>query len=148
MFKTHTCIYSLFLKYLLYDELLTTYLTFNTKDLCLPGIESHTVTPADMVTYIKIYHFSSPCIEIFTWIEPPLIEHFCYKTTFSLSQKWPFNTGLTVLVVFFLSKLIVVLQYLPVQQTQSLQGINYVNPQSLQFCWLGHVCTFDIYQGD
>jgi hypothetical protein len=40
--------------------------------------------------------FSCPVIENFIWIEPLLRRHFSYKTTFSLSQRWPLNTGLTL----------------------------------------------------
>jgi hypothetical protein len=50
-----------------------------------------TVKPA--VTCIK----RSPCpvIENFKWIEPLLRGHLSYKTTSSLSWRWPLNTGLT-----------------------------------------------------
>jgi hypothetical protein len=40
--------------------------------------------------------FSCPVIEHFIWIEPFLRGHLSYKATFSLSQRWPHNTGLTV----------------------------------------------------
>jgi hypothetical protein len=33
---------------------------------------------------------------IFIWIEPLLRVHLSYKATFSLSQMWPLNTGLSV----------------------------------------------------
>jgi hypothetical protein len=33
---------------------------------------------------------------IYRWIEPLLWGHLSYKANFSLSQRWPLNTGLTV----------------------------------------------------
>ena len=41
------------------------------------------------VTCIKRSPFSCPVIENFIWIEPFLRDH-----TFSLTQRWPLNTGL------------------------------------------------------
>ena len=41
--------------------------------------------------------FSCPDMENFIWIEPLLRRHLSSKTTFSLSQMWPLNTGLSVL---------------------------------------------------
>jgi hypothetical protein len=41
-------------------------------------------------------HFSCLVIDNFIWIEPLLRGHLSYKDTFSLSQRWPLNTGLTV----------------------------------------------------
>jgi len=41
-------------------------------------------------------YFSCPFIENFIWIEPLLRGHLSYKATFSLSQRWPLNTGLTL----------------------------------------------------
>ena len=38
-----------------------------------------------------------PVIENFIWIEPLLRGHLSQKATVSLSQRWPLNTGLTVL---------------------------------------------------
>ena len=40
--------------------------------------------------------FSFPVIECFIWIGPLLRDHLSYKATFSLSQRWPLNKGLTV----------------------------------------------------
>ena len=57
----------------------------------------HTVKPARAVTSIKRSTFSCPVIENFILIEP-LLNHLQYKATFSLSQRWPLNTGLTVFV--------------------------------------------------
>ena len=54
------------------------------------------VKPAHAVTCIKRSHFSCPVIENFIWIEPLLRCHLSYKATFSLSQRWPLDTGLTV----------------------------------------------------
>jgi hypothetical protein len=45
---------------------------------------------------IKRLPFSCPFTKIFTWIEPLLRGHLSYKATFSLSLKWPLNTGLTI----------------------------------------------------
>ena len=55
-----------------------------------------TVKPAHAVTCIRKSPFSSPVIEYFIWIEPLLRGHLCCKASFSLSQRWPLNTGLTV----------------------------------------------------
>jgi len=60
----------------------------------------YTVKPANAVTSIK----QSPVLkghnflvlsEYFIWIEPLLRGHLSYKTTFSASQRWPLNIGLT-----------------------------------------------------
>ena len=55
-----------------------------------------TVKPVQAVTCIKSSPFSCPVTENFIWIEPLLRGHFSYKTIFSLSQRWPLNTGLTL----------------------------------------------------
>ena len=55
-----------------------------------------TVKPAHAVTCIKRSPFSCPVIENFIWIEPLLRGHLYSKVTFSLSQLWPLNTGLTI----------------------------------------------------
>ena len=49
-------------------------------------------------TYMRGYHkwalaHSSSCS---IWIVPLLRGHLSYKATFSLSQRWPLNTGLTI----------------------------------------------------
>jgi hypothetical protein len=44
---------------------------------------------------LKGHLFLFPVIENFIWKEPLLRVHLSYKTTFSLSQMWPLNTGLT-----------------------------------------------------
>jgi hypothetical protein len=49
------------------------------------------------VTCIKRSPFSCPVIDNFIWIEPLLRGHLSYKTTSSLFQRWPLNTGLSVL---------------------------------------------------
>ena len=46
------------------------------------------------VTCIKRSSF--PDIENLIWIEPLLRGHLFYKATFSLSQIWPLNTGMTI----------------------------------------------------
>ena len=58
----------------------------------------YTVKPAHVVTSIKQSHFSCPVIENFIWIEPLLRGHLSYQAIFSLTQRWPLNTGLTVYV--------------------------------------------------
>jgi hypothetical protein len=50
-------------------------------------------------TCIKRSPFACPVIEHFIWIEPLLRGHLSYKVAFSLSQRWPLNTGLTVLLI-------------------------------------------------
>jgi hypothetical protein len=66
--------------------------------------QTHTVKPARAVTSIKQspvlkgHIFSCPVVEHFIWIEPLLRGHLSYKANFSLSQRWPLNTGLTVYV--------------------------------------------------
>jgi hypothetical protein len=57
------------------------------------------VKPAHAVTCIKRSPFSCPVIDNFILIEPLLRGHQFYKTTFSLSQWWPLNTDLTVLII-------------------------------------------------
>jgi hypothetical protein len=47
-------------------------------------------------TCIKRSPFSCLVIVNFIWIEPLLRSHLSWKTTLSLSQRWPLNTGLTV----------------------------------------------------
>jgi hypothetical protein len=54
------------------------------------------VKPDHAVTCIKRTHYSFPVIENSIWIEPLLRGHMSCKATFSLSQSWPPNTGLTV----------------------------------------------------
>jgi len=58
----------------------------------------HTVKPAHAVTCIKRspFSFSFPVIEHFIQIEPLFRGHLSHKSTFSLFQSWPLNTGLTV----------------------------------------------------
>ena len=58
-----------------------------------------TVKPAYVVTSIKQSPFSCPVIKMFILIEPLLRGHLSWKATFSLSQLWPLNTGLTVYVL-------------------------------------------------
>jgi hypothetical protein len=70
----------------------------------------NTVKPAHMVTSIKRSHFSCPITENFIWIEPILRGHLPYKATFSLSHRWPLNTGLTMLIfleLYFVQQLLV-----------------------------------------
>ena len=43
--------------------------------------------------------FSCPAIGNLIWIEPLLKGYLSYKATFSLSQIWPLNTGLTVYLI-------------------------------------------------
>jgi hypothetical protein len=50
------------------------------------------------VTCIKSLPFSCPVIYNFILIEPVLRGYLSYNATFSLSQRWPFNTGLTVYI--------------------------------------------------
>jgi hypothetical protein len=47
--------------------------------------------------YLKIT-FSWSVIGVFIWTEPLLRGHLSYKATFSLSQRWPLNTGTTVYI--------------------------------------------------
>ena len=67
------------------------------------------VQPAHVVTTVKQPYIAShlylkvtfycPVLEIFIWIEPLLRSHLSYKDTFSLSQRWPLNTGLTTVQI-------------------------------------------------
>ena len=50
---------------------------------------------ACIFTFI-LYIYICLVIENFIWNEPLLRDHLSYKATFSLHQKWPLNTGLTV----------------------------------------------------
>ena len=66
-------------------------------NVCLETIHIiYTVKPAHAVTCIKRSPFSWPVIENFIWIEPLLRGHLSYKATFSVSQRWPLITGLTI----------------------------------------------------
>jgi hypothetical protein len=56
-----------------------------------------TVKPAYAVTCIKRSSFSCLVIESSICIEPLLRGHLSYKATFSLFQRWPLNTGLTII---------------------------------------------------
>ena len=48
--------------------------------------------------YLKVI-FSFPVMENFIRIEPLLRSHLSYKANFSLSHRWPLNTGSTVCIV-------------------------------------------------
>jgi len=52
-----------------------------------------TVKPAHAVSCIRRSHISCPVIENFIWIEPLLRGLLSYQATFSLSERWPINTG-------------------------------------------------------
>ena len=67
----------------------------------LPMQSPNTVKPSHAVTCIKRSPFSCTVIENFIWNEPLLRGHLSYKATFSLSQRWPLNTGLTVYCALF-----------------------------------------------
>ena len=58
----------------------------------------YAVKPVHAITSIKQSLFSCPVIENFIGIEPILRGYLSYKATFSMSQSWPLNTVLTVLV--------------------------------------------------
>jgi len=71
------------------------------KPMCL-YLNGHTAKPAHVVTSIKQSpvlkgHLFFPVIEHFIWNEPLLKGHLSYEATFSLSQRWPLNTGFIVL---------------------------------------------------
>ena len=53
---------------------------------------------------LKGHLFSCPVIEKVIRIELLLRGHLSYKVTFSLSQRWPLNTGLTVFTLYLNSK--------------------------------------------
>jgi hypothetical protein len=57
----------------------------------------NTVKSAHVVTSIKQSPFSC-LIENVMWIQPLLRGHLSYKATFSLSQRWPLNTGSSIYV--------------------------------------------------
>ena len=60
--------------------------------------------------YYKRSPFSCPVIENFIWIEPVLRDLLSYEAYFSLSQRWPINTGLTVIFYLWLYMQILLLQ--------------------------------------
>jgi hypothetical protein len=60
-------------------------------------------------------HLLLVVIENFIWIEPLLRGHLSYKAIFSMSQKWPLNTGLTVHV------------FSDVQSTVPIQNKQFLN---------------------
>jgi len=53
-------------------------------------------------TCIKRSPFSCPVIDNFIWIEPLLRGHLSYKATFSLSNRWPLNSGLIVHAMYII----------------------------------------------
>ena len=73
------------------------YICIPPKFLCLstsyPSYYSQTCPCSHL--YLKVT-FSCPVIGNFIWIEPLLKGHLSFKATFTLSQRWPLNTGLTV----------------------------------------------------
>jgi hypothetical protein len=64
-----------------------------------PRLLRHIYSFPEWCHCIKRSPFSSPVIEKFIWIEPLLRGHLSLKNTYALSQRWPLNTGLTVLVI-------------------------------------------------
>jgi hypothetical protein len=60
---------------------------------------SNTVKPTHVVTCIKGSPLSCPVIEDFISIQPLLRGYLFEKTTFILSQRWPLNTGLIVILL-------------------------------------------------
>jgi hypothetical protein len=69
---------------------------------CITAVKpAHAVTSIKQSPVFKGHLFLSyPVIENFIWIEPLLRGHLSYNATFSLSQRWPLNTGLTLLLIF------------------------------------------------
>ena len=62
------------------------------------------VTSIKQTLVLKGHLFSCPVIEKVIRIELLLRGHLFYKATFSLSQRWPLNTGLTVFTLYLNSK--------------------------------------------
>jgi len=85
---------------MLYNTMTTRLILLYQVEFCnnfLGKTEYTTVKPVHTVTCVKRSPFSCPVIENFIWIEPILRGHLSYKATFSFFQRWPFNTGFTVL---------------------------------------------------
>ena len=96
-------------KFLLHSDLISIFLSVAKQIPCIyfgfynrylgvspKSFFSKIVKPAHAVTCIKRSPFSCPVIENFIWIEPLLRGHLSYKASFSVSQRWPLNTGLTI----------------------------------------------------
>jgi hypothetical protein len=64
----------------------------------------YVVTSIKQKLVLKGHLFSCPVIEKVIRIELLLRSHLSYKVTFSLSQRWPLNTGLTVFTLYLNSK--------------------------------------------
>ena len=60
---------------------------------------AHVVTSIKQSPVFKGHLFFFPFKEYFVGIEPVLRGHLSYKTTSSLSQRWPLNAGLNVYVL-------------------------------------------------
>jgi hypothetical protein len=59
---------------------------------------THAITSIKQSPVFKGHLFNCPVIEDFIWIELLLRVRLSYKAMFSLSQKWPLNTCLTVFI--------------------------------------------------
>jgi hypothetical protein len=64
----------------------------------------YVVTSIKQTLVLKGHLFSCPVIEKVIRIELLLRGHQSYKVTFSLSQRWPLNTDLTVFTLYLNSK--------------------------------------------
>ena len=72
---------------------------------------------------------SCPVTENFFQIEPLLRGHLSYKATFSMFQRWPFNTGLTVqtLIIFRCCAILrhgIIMKY-RAAQTENAKSVSY-----------------------
>jgi hypothetical protein len=61
-------------------------------DLFSQLIKKYVVTRTFLILYWEV-NFSCPVIENFIWIETLLWGHLSYKATFSVTHRWPLNTG-------------------------------------------------------
>jgi hypothetical protein len=82
----------------LHHPLQETSLNSGYQKLYIKGHHINTVKPAHVVTSFRAVTCikMSSVIENFIWIEPLLRDHLSCKATFSLFQRWPLTTGLTI----------------------------------------------------
>jgi hypothetical protein len=90
----HTCIHNEWYVWRLNQTVLE--LDFRTVKFCssLDGIWTHTI---DTLQHHSL-SLTSSVLDNFIWIEPLFRGHLHYKVPFSLSPRWPLNTGLTIYI--------------------------------------------------
>jgi hypothetical protein len=85
-------------------------------------LQCHVVTSIKQSLVLKDHILSCPVIKKIIWIEPLLRCHLSEKTTFPLSQRWPLNTGLTVIKLRYLLESLVFIKVMVPQIQIQIQG--------------------------